>query len=107
MHKQCQYDDLISAKFKFLNDFKWLIKYRKFSPKQNLRLVTQNTTKNVASGRLIPSNFVTFEAFHIDVVLFNAMPQAARVDPQQFRGPHLNPTGFSKGFDDHAFFNFP
>ena len=52
------------------------------------------------------SNFVVFDALHIDTVFLDAVPQAALVDSQKLGGSDLNAAGFAKCFDNHIFFDF-
>ena len=68
---------------------------------------TSISTYYVGFSASISSNIVVFYTPDIDVVLFNAVPETALVDPQQFCCPYLNSAGFSEGIDYHAFFYFP
>ena len=65
-----------------------------------------NSTKFGGNLQVSASNFVIFDAPDIDTVFFDAVPQAALIDPQQFGGSDLDPAGLPKGFDDHTFFDF-
>ena len=92
--------------FLFKINQKVILYNKKFSSEYS-SVSKENATKFVELRLQFSSNFVTFYAFDIDVVLLDAVPQAALINSQQFGGPHLNTPGFTQGFDDHAFFDFP